>query len=200
MDENHTHIDTGIRDRFLQYREILVEGSDRLSVVSRGDRERILMRHVRECIEPALLNWVPVSGRWIDIGSGGGLPGIPLALLRKGLKITLLDSREKKVAFLERTTMKLGLSNVVVEHNSLEELPQLRPGQTWDGATARAIAWTPKMAGTLETILSPEAPLIRFGSAGSHPDGVTAIALPLSPDRAVQLWPRTTWPSLPHAS
>lgn len=187
-------------NRLLLFGELLAEGSKRLSVVSRGDRDRILMRHVRECLEPALVSRILPKSRWIDIGSGGGLPGIPVAVVRGDLEITLLEPRERKASFLERTILKLSLDNVVVEQKNLEDIPRHRPGETWDVATARALAWTPKMVKSLETILTPNATLIRFGDDQIQIDGVKAEPLMLSPGRAVQLWPHATWPSLPNAS
>lgn len=178
----------------------MAEGSRRLSLVSRGDRDRILMRHVRECLEPALINRISQESRWIDIGSGGGLPGIPVALMRGDLEITLLEPRERKASFLERTILTLGLENVVVEQKNLEDIPRGRPGKTWDVATARALAWTPKMVKSLEAILTLQGTLIRFGADQIQIDGVEAEALPLSPGRAVQFWPQATWASLPNAS
>jgi 16S rRNA (guanine527-N7)-methyltransferase len=200
IDKKYPHIVKVDQERLLLFGELLAEGSKRLSVVSRGDRERILMRHVRECLEPAWLEWTPEQGTWLDIGSGGGLPGIPLALVRKDLEITLLEPREKKASFLERVILKLHLKNLVVEQKTLEDLPQQRPGKTWDGATARAISWTPKMVATLGAILTPQAPVIRFGANTPQSEGVTIATLLLSPNRSAQLWPRPTWPNLPNAS
>ena len=73
----------------------------------------------------------------IDVGSGPGFPGIPLAIARPELAITLLDSSHKKCAFLEQVRTELGLSNITVV---CERVQQYKPEQGFDAVVSRAFA------------------------------------------------------------
>ena len=81
---------------------------------------------------------VPAGGRVVDIGSGGGIPGIPLAIARPDLKVTLVESIQKKASFLSAVSEAMGLSNVTVRADRAEQLVDLRG--TFDVVTARAVA------------------------------------------------------------
>lgn len=76
-------------------------------------------------------------GRIIDVGSGGGLPGIPLAIVLEGAQLTLLDSNGKKTRFLFQVKTALGLDNVEVVHARVESH---RPEQAYDAVISRAFA------------------------------------------------------------
>lgn len=87
-----------------------------------------------------LLEDVPAGGRLVDIGSGGGLPGIPLAIARPDLLVTLVESTQKKAAFLSAIATALGLSNVNVYAERAEALVTGPLRGTFDVVTARAVA------------------------------------------------------------
>lgn len=99
------------------------------------------VRDVDEMVERHVLDSLTIlpylSGqRLLDVGSGGGLPGIPVAIARPDLAVTLLDSNSKKTRFLQQVKAELGLDNVTVVHARVEQadLPQ------FDLITARAFA------------------------------------------------------------
>jgi 16S rRNA (guanine527-N7)-methyltransferase len=77
------------------------------------------------------------GGRLVDVGSGGGLPGIPLAIEKPGLAVTLLDSNHKKAVFLRQAVIDLGLKNVEVVGERVE---QFRPEQLFDTVISRAFS------------------------------------------------------------
>jgi 16S rRNA (guanine527-N7)-methyltransferase len=104
-----------------------------------------------------LLDHLGATGRVVDVGSGGGLPGIPLKLARPGLDLTLVEADQAKAAFLVRACAALGLSDVVVVARRAEEVgqdPLYR--ESFDVAVARALAPMPVLA---ELCL----PLVRVG-------------------------------------
>ncbi len=74
--------------------------------------------------------------RWADVGSGAGLPGIPLAIARPDLAMTLIETVEKKSAFQRQAKIELGLSNVTVFNGRVEDMP----GGRFDGVISRAFA------------------------------------------------------------
>lgn len=184
-------------DSLVQFGELLQEASKRLGIISRGDAERVLMRHVRECIEPSLANQLEKDARVLDVGSGGGLPGLALAILRGDIHVTLVEPREKKAAFLERAILKLRLGNAVVAQSTLEEFSLTNPPE-FNIAIARAVSWTRPMIKALSTLVVSSGSLIRFGSPNPHIPSVTILPLTQGP-RALQVWPRSSWPDLPDA-
>jgi 16S rRNA (guanine527-N7)-methyltransferase len=104
-----------------------------------------------------LLDHLGETGRVVDVGSGGGLPGLPLKIARPGLDLTLVEADQAKAAFLVRACAALGLSDVVVVARRAEEVgqdPLYR--ESFDVAVARALAPMPVLA---ELCL----PLVRVG-------------------------------------
>jgi 16S rRNA (guanine527-N7)-methyltransferase len=87
-----------------------------------------------------LLAELGAGARLIDIGSGGGLPGIPLALARPDLQVTLVEATQKKAAFLSAVAGALGLTNVSVRAERAEQLATGELRGTFDAVTARAVA------------------------------------------------------------
>ncbi len=75
--------------------------------------------------------------RWLDVGCGGGLPGIVLAIMRPEWSFTMLDSNSKKTGFVQQAAIELGLRNVEVR---CERVEQWQPGQKFDGIISRAFA------------------------------------------------------------
>ena len=82
------------------------------------------------------------TGRVLDIGTGAGFPGLPLAIAEPEKDFTLLDSNNKKVAFLEHVSGLLGLDNVSVVRSRAEDFA---PGKRFDTVIARAVAALPKL-------------------------------------------------------
>jgi 16S rRNA (guanine527-N7)-methyltransferase len=86
------------------------------------------------------LAFVRSGGKLIDVGSGGGVPGIPLAIARPDLEISLVEATQKKAAFLIAVSAALGLGNVRVYAERAEELVTSQLAGTFDAVTARALA------------------------------------------------------------
>ncbi len=187
------------RERLLQFAELIIEGSERMGLVARGDLPRLYMRHLREAVAPALLRAIPSGAKVLDVGSGGGFPGIPLAILRKDIEITLLEPRHRRAAFLERAVLVLGLGGVSVHTASMDAFSQQPGGARFDWAVSRGVKWTTPMVRCLGRVTLEEATLIRFGNPGFAHPGVEVIPIDGEAPRSIQVWPRTTWESLPQA-
>ena len=138
------------------YTELLA-GYELANVIGTKDREQILLEHVLDSLSCLLAEHVRWGTSAIDIGAGGGLPGIPLSIVCPELKVTLLEATEKKVRFLEHARAKLSLGNLEVLHGRAEDAGR-KPGyrESFDVATARALA-------TLPVLLEYCAPLVRPG-------------------------------------
>jgi len=110
---------------------------------------------IDDCL--VLLDHLGDAVRVVDVGSGGGLPGLPLKIVRPHMQITLIEADQKKAAFLVRACAELGLKDVVVVDRRAEEAgrdPRYR--EAFDVAVARAVAPMPVLA---ELCL----PLVRVG-------------------------------------
>jgi len=117
------------------YADLLLEWTRKINLTAARSRADLLAEHFPDSFALAS---VLVEGRLIDVGSGGGLPAIPLAILRPGLRVTLVEPVAKKAAFL-RTAVREGSlgARVVVENRRAEVMA---PGAgSFDAATARAV-------------------------------------------------------------
>lgn len=94
-----------------RYVDILLSRGVDWGLVGPREHDRIWQRHILNCLAPARL--IPEGAEVVDVGSGAGLPGIPLALYRADLRVTLLDSLQRRVAFLEDVVSELELQGRV---------------------------------------------------------------------------------------
>lgn len=126
------------------------------NLVSRGERERLYETHVLESVAYAEALPLERAQRWLDLGTGGGLPGLVLAVVRPDIHWTLVDSVRKKTAAVEEFARRLDIDNVTVLTGRAEDLahePALR-GQ-FDGGLARAVAELRVLAELLRGFVRP---------------------------------------------
>lgn len=122
-------------EKFEQYISLLLEWNEKFNLTAITDRDEIEEKHFIDSIE--LVKYFDVKNKTlIDIGSGAGFPGIPLAIVEPTLKITLLEATGKRVTFLKEVVSKLNLKNVEVIQGRAEELGTR---EKYDIVTARAV-------------------------------------------------------------
>lgn len=139
-----------------RYGEVLAERSKALNLVSSGDRGRIYTRHVFESLVPGLLARAKEAGRLVDVGSGAGLPGIPLALACPDLEALLVEPRLRRAQFLEATVAGFGLARrVEVFHGTVEKHIDAGVGPGAGLVTARAVGSLPRVWGWALDLLAP---------------------------------------------
>ena len=111
------------------------------------------------------------GGRLADLGTGPGLPGIPLAIVKPGLHVTLVESNGKKARFLREAVRQLGLKDVRVAESRIEAVDE--PG-TYDAITARALATLPLILELGGHLLKPDGALLAM--KGVYPaDEIAAL-------------------------
>lgn len=108
------------RSQLKRFGRLVHDSSASLALISDGDRRLVYTRHVLDSLNPLSLFTSPPASV-LDIGSGAGFPGIPLAIVWPNTTMVLLESREKKAGFLERAARELGLKNVRVVCGRLED-------------------------------------------------------------------------------
>jgi 16S rRNA (guanine527-N7)-methyltransferase len=116
--------------------------------------EEMIQRHLVESL--ALRSFLR-GARIADVGSGGGLPGIPLAIAEREREFTLIESRGKRAEFLRHVSGVLGLTNVVVQHARVEDLPSITP---FDTVLVRAVAPLPELLKLVGHLFAPETILL----------------------------------------
>ena len=99
------------------------------------------------------VSWVPASSRILDVGAGGGLPGLALAIAAPNLRVTLVDKVQKKIAFLTQVKIELGLGNVDCVHSRVEEP---RTASPFELIVARAFASLAEFVGLTRHLLAAD--------------------------------------------
>lgn len=129
-------LDLTTRRRLERFAQLVADSPHNL--VSRAAREELLTRHVPECVSLASL--LPAGGgRLLDVGSGGGFPGMVLAIVRPEYEVHLLDATRKKTAFLEQAADELGVKSTI-HTGRAEDLASSELARSFDVVTARAVA------------------------------------------------------------
>lgn len=137
-----------------RYLDLLVEWNARLNLTRIVDRADAEVRHVADAL--SLLEHVPRDAKMLaDVGTGGGVPGVPLAIARPELKVTLVDSTKKKLDAVAAMCGELGLANVSVHHGRAETMRR-----TFDVVTARAVAALPELVAWCDGLLGPRSVLL----------------------------------------
>jgi 16S rRNA (guanine527-N7)-methyltransferase len=121
-------------ERMARFLSLLSRWNEVHNLTAMRSAEQLVERNVIECLalRPWLRGW-----RIADIGSGAGLPGIPLAIAEPERRFTLIESRSKRIYFLRHAIGELGLENVRAEHSRAEDLPA---ALAFDTVLARAVA------------------------------------------------------------
>jgi 16S rRNA (guanine527-N7)-methyltransferase len=118
-----------------RYLDLLLSANQRMNLTRITDREQARVQHIGDAL--TLLTHLPAGPhRLADVGSGGGVPGIPLTIVRPDASVTLIESIAKKAAFLEAVAAELGLSNLTVWLGRAEDWT----GQPFDVVVCRALA------------------------------------------------------------
>ena len=148
----------GVRGRLEAYAVLLRDRAAPMGLISAADAGDALERHILDCLRasPHLAGGTAA----VDIGSGVGLPGIPVAIARPDVSVTLLDARARRVAFLELVAEELDLANVAPVHVRVEAFA----GRA-DACLARAFAPLPRSWTAASRILRPGGRLIFFAGA-----------------------------------
>ncbi len=122
------------QEKLLAYAALLEKWNKTYSLTALRGADKAVSHHLLDSL--AVLPHVP-AGTLLDVGSGGGMPGIPLAIVLPELAVTLIDSNSKKTAFLRQAAIELRLSNVNVHCGRVE---QYHPSLPFSAITSRAFA------------------------------------------------------------
>jgi 16S rRNA (guanine527-N7)-methyltransferase len=110
------------------------------------EQERLWERHLDDALGLAAIRRPEPEEHWADLGSGAGLPGLPLAVAHRATSFTLVDAQRRRLDWVEATAAKLRLTNVKVVHARLEDYGRGPARESFDVATARALGPLPVVA------------------------------------------------------
>ena len=125
-----------MRSQIDHYLDLLIRWNARYSLVSKHDLNDLEKKHVADSL--SLLDFLRSSRSHFDIGSGGGFPGVPIALARPDLRIVLNDRSRNKCRFLRHVALEMNLTNVSVLEGDVAKTKIT--AETFDSITVRAVA------------------------------------------------------------
>lgn len=124
-----------------KYEALLAEWNQKINLVSRKDEENIWSRHIIGSIAFLFQLELDSKSTIVDVGTGGGLPGIPLAILYPECRVTLIDSIQKKITALDDMAARLNLKNVKIIGGRAEEISRIKQFTgSYDYVVSRAVA------------------------------------------------------------
>jgi 16S rRNA (guanine527-N7)-methyltransferase len=123
-------------EQLKQLEGLYKEWNEKINVISRKDIDTLYERHVLHSLAIAVICPFDAGAEIVDIGTGGGFPGIPLAIFFPDVQFHLVDSIGKKIKVVNEVAQAIGLKNVTTLHGRVEEIQ----GRTFDYAVSRAVA------------------------------------------------------------
>ena len=141
-------------EQFSRHARWLMEWNRKINLTAITDPREVAIKHFVDAIAP--LEHIPDSGHLLDMGTGGGFPGIPLKIMRPGQPMTLIDSVRKKVNFVRYVIHQLELAGIEALHTRAEALADGPKGGQFDIIVCRALS-------DLRTALALARPLLAPG-------------------------------------
>lgn len=140
------------KDQFRSLGSLYSDWNEKINVISRKDIDQLYTRHVLHSLAIAKHTTFPEGSKVLDIGTGGGFPGIPLAILYPNCQFLLVDSIGKKIRVVEEVANAIGLSNLRATHERAEKVKE-----QFDFIVSRAVARTKVLHNWTRKFIRPDA-------------------------------------------
>ena len=132
-------LSTEQEQKFLNYFLLLRDWNEKINLTAIIEEDEVIEKHFLDSVISC--EFLPKKSKIIDLGSGAGFPGIPLKILREDLNITLVDSVNKKINFLNEVIKKLGLKNIKAYHTRIEDFAfKMENREKFDIVVSRAVS------------------------------------------------------------
>ncbi len=139
-EENNIGVDVSENkiEQLYEYMNLLLEWNEKMNLTAITEPNEVIKKHFIDSL--TISQFISDNSKVIDVGTGAGFPGVPLAITRN-IDVTLLDSLNKRINFLSEVALKLKLGNVTAVHGRAEEVGQNKNyREKYDFATSRAVA------------------------------------------------------------
>jgi len=141
--------------KFFSYMNLLIEWNKKINLTTIIEPKEIIIKHFVDC--GTILKYLKDGENIIDIGTGAGFPGIPIKILNENLNVTLVDSLNKRINFLNEVCIALDLENIELIHSRAEDLAKNKSyRENFDKSVSRAVA-------NLTTLAEYDLPFIKKG-------------------------------------
>ena len=141
------------KEQFKKYFDLLIDWNEKINLTAITQYDEVMTKHFEDSISGMSL--VPQNASLCDVGTGAGFPGVPLKIVRDDIKLTLMDSLNKRVNFLQTVSDSLGLAADCI-HTRAEDAGKGKYRESFDVVTARAVA-------RLNTLCEYCLPLVKVG-------------------------------------
>ena len=129
---------------FQEYKELLVEWNQKMNLTGIEDEKEVFIKHFLDSISAGSKGYIQDGMSLIDVGTGAGFPGLPLKICLPELKVTLLDSLNKRINFLQEVAKEIQIDDIEFIHGRAEDFGKNEDyREKFDIATARAVAGLP---------------------------------------------------------
>jgi len=169
-------LDAEHRERLTRYGKELLYWNRKINLISRKDEENVAVRHLMHSLTPLKYIDIPAKSNCIDIGSGGGLPGIPIAIALGNIKMTLIDSIAKKVKTTEMLAEHTALKNIKAITARVEDLADNADfAKKVDFVFARGVAQTVSLVEWSKPLLKKNGKIVLLKGGNLDKEKETAI-------------------------
>ena len=143
MNENAKKINIEFNDKqleqFFEYMNLLIEWNEKINLTAITEPKEIIIKHFIDSL--TINKYIEKNNKIVDVGTGAGFPGIPIKIYRPEVEVTLVDSLNKRINFLNEVISKLGLEKINTIHARVEEFARNKKyREKFDIVTARAVA------------------------------------------------------------
>lgn len=129
-------------EKFAKFFDFLVQENAKFNLTAITEKKEVAIKHFVDSVLP--MHEIPKGAKVVDVGTGGGFPGVPLKIMRDDIEIVLLDSLQKRIKFLEEVKTLLNLDKTTCVHARAEDFVK-ENREKFDVATSRAVASTPTL-------------------------------------------------------
>ena len=146
-----TFYDDKYADKFEKYYQLLIEWNNKFNLTAITERDEVMVKHFADSLSGE--RFIPNGAKVLDIGAGAGFPSLPIKIVRNDINLTMLDSVNKKVGFLNEVVSALNLENARALHSRVEDFSQK---ECFDIVLSRAVA-------SLNTLCEYALPFVKVG-------------------------------------
>lgn len=149
-------LDDAAIDKLCAYNDLLIEWNDKINLTALTLPEDVALKHFTDSL--MLLRYVELENgaSVIDVGTGAGFPGLVLKIARPDIQLTLLDSLQKRLGFLDEVCQALGIDDVELIHSRAEDSSRTQLRDSFDMAVSRAVA-------SMNTLCEYDMPYVKVG-------------------------------------